>query len=130
MRYQPFKEMKDQELIDIYPVYQSWNDTGFIPENSVFAVLRDEYSRQFGSSSILLMERDYLRECTERFANPVNTEKKEDTLENLLDELFYARVEYNEYVNRNDGVCWSEEAQQKAYDRYYIIKEKIISMMK
>ena len=69
MRYQPFKEMKNQELIDIYPDYQSWNDTGIIPENSVFAVLRDEYSRQFGNSSILLMERDYLRECTERFAN-------------------------------------------------------------
>ena len=63
----PFQDMKDADLVRIYNDYQDWCNAGFIREGSDLSELRNRYKQEYGSSSILILERDFLRECAQRF---------------------------------------------------------------
>jgi len=60
-----FSEMSNQQLIEIYPMYQKWCETGFIEKDSILAEIRDSHYNQ--AMGVVTMQHDYLAECAERF---------------------------------------------------------------
>lgn len=72
----PFCDLTNAQLGAMYAAYEEWNNTGVIPDDSVFAELRELYKTNFGAScALVLMERDYLKECAKRFADLRGSER-------------------------------------------------------
>ncbi len=59
--------MTDNELRSLYSDYEAWCETGAIPSGTKLATLRDQYREKYGSTAIIILERDFLRECAKRF---------------------------------------------------------------
>ena len=52
-----------------------------------------------------------------------------EQFEQLLEDWFQSRKDYEDMLHREDWVHWSEEAEHEAFMKQYKIKQKILSML-
>lgn len=49
--------------------------------------------------------------------------------ETLLDNLIYANRDYQDYLNRDDYIIWSQEDEKIVGEIYYTIREEVLYRM-
>lgn len=49
--------------------------------------------------------------------------------EELLEKLYYAYEDMRDYVNSSGWVKWSQEAEDKATERFIKLKEEVLNRM-
>lgn len=55
-----FSDKTEKELVILYEQFLEFEKTGFIPEETELAGIRDEYYKQFGPSSLPMIQFDLL----------------------------------------------------------------------
>lgn len=53
----------------------------------------------------------------------------EETAESMLDRFANLREEYEAYCRRDDGIRWSQEAEDAARDKYFDARTRLVSML-
>lgn len=59
----------------------------------------------------------------------VSVDVKRWSDEELIDNLLYAHKDYENYIDRVDGICWSQEAENIVGEIYYTIRLEILDRM-
>ena len=59
----------------------------------------------------------------------VSVDVKRWNNEELIDNLIYAHKDYENYLDRIDGIAWTQETENIVGEIYYIIKCEILDRM-
>lgn len=59
----------------------------------------------------------------------VSVDVKKWSDEELIDNLLYAHKDYENYIDRAEGTCWTQEAENIVGEIYYTIRLEILDRM-